>query len=169
MLEEFGNVIAPGGSGIVIASQSGHRLGPLTHEQDAALAATPAEELLALPMLQPWQVNDSLCAYQLAKRANTLRVMAKAVRRGKRGARLNAISPGIIITPLARDELAGPRGAGYRRKIELSPVGHAGTPDEVAALGELLMGPNGTFISGNGYLMDGGVTASYFFGELAPR
>ena len=169
VLEEFGKVIAAGGSGIVIASQSGHRLGPLTAEHAAALATTPADELLSLPVLQPGQVTDSLHAYQLAKRANTLRVMAEAVRWGRRGARLNAISPGIIITPLARDELTGPLGAGYRRMIELAPVGRAGTPDEVAALGELLMGPNGAFISGSDFLMDGGVTASYFFGELAPR
>jgi NAD(P)-dependent dehydrogenase (short-subunit alcohol dehydrogenase family) len=107
----------------VIASQSGHRLGALGAAQDRALATTPAEELLALPMLQPDQVADSLHAYQLAKRGNALRVMAEAVRWGKRGARVNTISPGIIFTPLARDELTGPRGAGYRRMLELSPVG----------------------------------------------
>lgn len=169
VLEEFGNVIAPGGSGTVIASQSGHRLGALTAQQDAALATTPADELLALPMLQPDQVTDSLHAYQLAKRGNSLRVMAEAVRWGKRGARVNTISPGIIITPLARDELTGPRGEGYRRMIELSPAGRAGTPDEVGTVGALLMGPDGAFITGSDFLMDGGVTASYFFGELAPK
>ena len=121
VLEEFGNVIAPGGAGVVIASQSGHRLGALTAEQDAALATTPADELLALPMLQPDQVRDSLHAYQLSKRGNALRVMAEAVRWGKRGARVNTISPGIIFTPLAKDELTGPRGEGYRRMIELCP------------------------------------------------
>ena len=169
VLEEFGNVIAPGGSAVVIASQSGHRLGALTAEQDAALATTPADELRALPMLQPDQVTDSLHAYQLAKRGNSLRVMAEAVRWGKRGARVNTISPGIIITPLARDELTGPRGEGYRRMIELCPAGRAGTPDEVGTVGALLMGPDGAFITGSDFLMDGGVTASYFFGELAPR
>ena len=129
VLEEFGNVIAPGGSGVVIASQSGHRLPPLTVEQNRALATTPVEELLGLPFLQPDQVTDSLHAYQLAKRGNSLRVMAEAVRWGKRGARINTISPGIIITPLARDELTGPRGEGYRRMIESSAAGprrHAG-------------------------------------------
>jgi NAD(P)-dependent dehydrogenase (short-subunit alcohol dehydrogenase family) len=169
VLEEFGTIIAPGGSAVVIASQSGHRLGALTAEQDAALATTPADELRALPMLRPDQVTDSLHAYQLAKRGNSLRVMAEAVRWGKRGARVNTISPGIIITPLARDELTGPRGAGYRRMIELCPAGRAGTPDEVGAVGALLMGPDGAFITGSDFLMDGGVTASYFFGELAPR
>jgi NAD(P)-dependent dehydrogenase (short-subunit alcohol dehydrogenase family) len=169
VLEEFGGIIAAGGSGVVIASQSGHRLGALTAEQDAALAMTPADELLSLPMLQPDQVTDTLHAYQLAKRGNSLRVMAEAVRWGRRGARVNTISPGIIITPLARDELTGPRGEGYRRMIELSPARRAGTPDEVGTVGALLMGPDGAFITGSDFLLDGGVTASYFFGELAPK
>ena len=169
VLEEFGNIIAPGGSGVVIASQSGHRLGALTAQQDAALATTPANELLALPMLQPDQISDSLHAYQLAKRGNSLRVMAEAIRWGKRGARVNTISPGIIITPLARDELTGPRGEGCRRMIGLCPAGRAGTPDEVGTVGALLMGPDGAFITGSDFLMDGGVTASYFFGDLAPN
>ena len=169
VLEEFGNVIAQGGSGVVIASQSGHRLPALTPEQDKALATTPADELLTLPMFQPDQVTDPLYAYQLAKRGNSLRVMAEAVRWGKRGARVNTISPGIIVTPLAKDELSGPRGAGYRRMIELSAVGRAGTPDEVGSIGALLMGPDGAFITGSDFLMDGGVTAAYWYGELAPK
>ncbi len=169
VLEEFGNVVAAGGSCVVIASQSGHRLGPLTAEQDAALARTPADELLALPMLQPDQVTDTLHAYQLAKRGNSLRVMGEAVRWDKRGARANTISPGIIMTPLARDELNGPRGEGYRQMIERSPAGRAGTPDEVGTVGALLMGPDGAFITGSDILMDGGVTASYFFGELSTK
>lgn len=169
VLEEFGSVIASGGAGVVIASQSGHRLGALTAEEDQALATTPAEELLALPMLQPDQVRDSLHAYQLSKRGNSLRVMAEALRWGKRGARVNTISPGIIITPLAKDELSGPRGEGYRRMIELCPVGRAGTPDEVGTVGALLMGAEGAFITGSDFLMDGGVTAAYRFGELAPE
>jgi NAD(P)-dependent dehydrogenase (short-subunit alcohol dehydrogenase family) len=167
VLEEFGNVIASGGAGVVIASQSGHRLPALTAEEDAALATTPADDLLKLPMLQPARVSDTLHAYQLAKRGNSLRVMAEAVRWAKRGGRVNTISPGIIITPLARDELTGPRGEGYRRMLELSPVGRAGTPDEVGAVGALLMGRDGGFITGSDFLMDGGVTASYFYGELA--
>ncbi|MGV8059775.1 MAG: SDR family oxidoreductase [Smithellaceae bacterium] len=167
VLEEFGNIIARGGSGVVIASQSGHRLGALTNEQNKLLATTPADQLLSLPMLQLDQVKDSLHAYQLSKRGNALRVMAEAVRWGKRGARINTISPGIIITPLAKDELTGPRGEGYRRMIELCPMGRAGTPDEVANVAALLMGPEGTFITGSDFLMDGGVTSSYFFGELA--
>jgi NAD(P)-dependent dehydrogenase (short-subunit alcohol dehydrogenase family) len=145
VLETFGNVIARGGSGVVIASQSGHRLPALTAEQNAALATTPADQLLALPMLQADQVRDSLHAYQISKRGNSLRVMAEAVRWGKRGARVNTISPGIIFTALARDELSGPRGEGYRRMIDISAAGRGGTPDEVGTVGALLMGPDGVF------------------------
>ena len=169
VLEEFGSIIASGGAGVVIASQSGHRLPPLSVEQNMALATTPVEELLKLPMLQPGQVKDSLHAYQLSKRGNSLRVMAEAIRWGKRRARVNTISPGIIITPLANDELKGPRGAGYRRMIEVSAAGRAGTPDEVGTVGALLMGSEGAFITGSDFLMDGGVTAAYWFGELAPK
>jgi NAD(P)-dependent dehydrogenase (short-subunit alcohol dehydrogenase family) len=169
VLEEFGNVIAKGGSCVVIASQSGHRLRTLTTEENSALATTPTDELLALPMLQLDQIKDPLHAYQLSKRANSLRVMAEAVRWGKRGARVNTISPGIIFTPLAKDELTGPRGEGYRRMIELCPVGRGGTPDEVGTLAALLMGRDGSFITGSDFLMDGGVTASYWYGELAPK
>ncbi|SFA69451.1 Enoyl-(Acyl carrier protein) reductase [Collimonas sp. OK607] len=168
VLEEFGNVITQGGAGVVIASQSGHRLAALSPEQNKALAITPADELLALPMLQPDKVTDPLLAYQISKRGNSLRVMAEAVRWGKRGARVNTISPGIIITPLANDELSGPRGAGYRRMIDLCPSGRAGTPDEVGNVGALLMGQDGAFITGSDFLMDGGVTAAYWYGDLAP-
>src|SRR3954469_12875985 len=168
VLEEFGNVIAHGGAGVVIASQSGHRLPPLTIEQNKALAMTPVGELLHLPFLQPDKVTDSLHAYQLAKRGNSLRVMAEAVRWGKRSARINTISPGIVMTPLAKDELTGPRGEGYRRMIEGPAAGRAGTPDEVGTVGALLMGPDGGVITGSDILMDGGVTAAYWYGELAP-
>jgi NAD(P)-dependent dehydrogenase (short-subunit alcohol dehydrogenase family) len=154
---------------VVIASQSGHRLPPLSVDQNKALATTPVEDLLGLPFLAPDKVTDSLNAYQIAKRGNSLRVMAEAVRWGKRGARINTISPGIIITPLANDELTGPRRAGYRRMIEISPAGRAGTPDEVGNVGALLMGPDGGFITGSDFLMDGGVTAAYWYGDLAPE
>jgi NAD(P)-dependent dehydrogenase (short-subunit alcohol dehydrogenase family) len=168
VLEEFGNAVTQGGAGVVIASQSGHRLLPLSVEQNEALATTPVGELLGLDFLQSDQVTDSLHAYQLAKRGNSLRVMAEAVRWGRRGARVNTISPGIIITPLAKDELTGPRGEGYRRMIQVSAAGRPGTPDEVGNVGALLMGPEGGFITGSDILMDGGVTAAYWYGELAP-
>jgi len=169
VLDEFGKVIERGGSGVVIASQSGHRLPPLSVEQNKALATTPVEELLSLPLLQPDRVTDTLHAYQLSKRGNSLRVMAEAVRWGKRGARINTISPGIIMTPLAKDELTGPRGEGYRRMIAVSVAGRAGTPDEVGTVAALLMGPDGGFITGSDFLMDGGVTAAYWYGNLAPQ
>jgi NAD(P)-dependent dehydrogenase (short-subunit alcohol dehydrogenase family) len=168
ILDEFGAIIAAGGSGVVIASQSGHRLPALTPEEDRLLATTPAEDLLSLPMLQPDRVSDPLHAYQMAKRGNALRVKAEAVRWSRRGARINTISPGIVMTPLARDELAGPRGEGYRRMIELCPAGRAATPDEIGTLGALLMSRDGGFITGSDFLIDGGVTASYFYGDLAP-
>jgi len=169
VLELFGNVVTAGGSAVVIASQSGHRLPALTAQENKALATTPTEELLALPFLQPSNIKDSLHAYQLSKRGNSLRVMAEAVRWGKRGARVNTISPGIIITPLANDELKGPRGPGYRNMIEKCAVGRAGTPDEVGDIGAMLMGPEGAFITGSDFLMDGGVTAAYWYGDLAPK
>lgn len=169
LLEEFGQVIAEGGTGVTISSQSGHRLGSLSEEESELLAITPTEELLDLPMLQPGNVKDTLHAYQLSKRCNVLRVMSEAVKWGKKGARINSISPGIIITPLANDELTGPRGAGYRRMIEKSPVGRAGTADEVATVAELLMTDRGSFITGSDILMDAGVTASYWYGDLSPK
>lgn len=164
VLDAFGDVIEQGGSGVVISSQSGHRLPALTIEEDRLLATTPIDELLALPLLKLDNVKDSLHAYQLSKRGNSLRVKSEAVRWGKHGARINAISPGIIITPLAKDELAGPRGDGYRKMINSSPVGRPGTPDEVGVIGALLMGQDGAFITGSDILMDGGVTANYFYG-----
>lgn len=169
VLEEFGNLIAKDGSAVVIASQSGHRLPALTAEEDTLLATTPTDELLALPLLASDKVTDSLHAYQLAKRGNALRVKAEAVRWAKRGARVNTISPGIIMTPLAKDELTGPRGEGYRNMLSKSPAGRAGTPDEVANVAALLMGADGAFITGSDFLMDGGVTSSWFYGELAPE
>ncbi len=167
LLDRFGAVMAPGGSGVVISSQSGHRLGSLPDAHTRALAVTPVDELLDLPFLQPGAVKDTLHAYQLSKRGNVLRVAAEAVRWGRRGARINSISPGIIITPLANDELNGPRGEGYRRMIESSVAGRAGTPDEVATLGALLMSPDGAFITGSDFLIDGGATATFWFGDAA--
>ena len=166
VLEAFGNVIEQGGACVVISSQSGHRLPALTIEEDKALATTAVEELLSLPLVNLNNVKDSLHAYQLSKRGNSLRVRAEAVRWGKRGARINAISPGIIITPLAQDELNGPRGESYRKMISASAAGRAGKPDEVGELAALLMGEAGAFITGSDILMDGGVTAAYFYGSL---
>ena len=164
LLEEFGKIIAEEGSGIIISSQSGHRLGSLSEEENFKLATSPTEELLNLPFIKA--IDDTLKAYQYSKRCNGLRVMYEATAWGKRGATINSISPGIIITPLANDELHGPRKDGYLKMIEASPAGRAGTPDEVAALAEFLMSEQGRFISGADFLIDGGTTASYWFGDL---
>lgn len=164
LLEEFGKVVAQGGSGIVISSQSGHRLPALPQEQNDALAMSLPEDLLKLNFVSG--ITDTLKAYQYSKRCNVLRVAYEATRWGRRGATVNSISPGIIITPLANDELHGPRREGYQKMIQSSPVGRAGTPDEVGDLAEFLMSSRGRFISGSDFLMDGGTTASYWYGDL---
>lgn len=127
LLEEVGKVIAPGGAGVTISSQSGHRMKQLTPEEDMQLACTPAEELLQLPLLQPENIRDTLHAYQLAKHCNEKRVMAESVKWGSRGARINSISPGIIVTPLAIDEFNGPRGEFYKNMFAQCPAGRPGT------------------------------------------
>lgn len=164
LLDEFGKVIASGGSGVVVSSQSGHRLPALPHEQNEALATTPTDKLLELLFLK--EINDTLKAYQYSKRCNVLRVMYEATRWGRRGATINSISPGIIITPLANDELHGPRKEGYLKMIEGMPARRAGTPDEVGDLAEFLMSSRGRFITGADFLIDGGCTASYWYGDL---
>lgn len=169
LLEEVGKVIADGGTGVTISSQSGHRMPALTPEQDRLLAMTPTEELLSLPMLQPENIENTLHAYQMAKRCNVKRVMAEAVKWGERGARINSISPGIIVTPLALDEFNGPRGDFYKNMFAKCPAGRPGTADEVANVAELLMRPQGAFITGADFLIDGGATASYFYGPLQPE
>jgi NAD(P)-dependent dehydrogenase (short-subunit alcohol dehydrogenase family) len=168
MMEEVGKVIAPGGSGVMISSQSGWRMPALTAQEDELLATTPTEELLSLDILKPENIRDTLHAYQLAKRCNEKRVMAQAVEWGKRGARLNDIAPGIIVTPLAIDEFNGPRGDFYKNMFANCPAGRPGTADEVANVAELLMSDKGAFITGATILMDGGATASYFYGSLKP-
>lgn len=169
LLEEVGKIIKHGGVGVTISSQSGHRMPSLTPEQDALLALTPTEELLSLDMLQEENIHDTLHAYQMAKRCNVKRVMAEAVKWGERGARINSISPGIIVTPLALDEFNGPRGDFYKNMFAKCPAGRPGTADEVANVAELLMSGKGAFITGADFLMDGGTTASYFYGPLKPE
>jgi NAD(P)-dependent dehydrogenase (short-subunit alcohol dehydrogenase family) len=169
MMEEVGKVIAEGGSGIMISSQSGFRMPALTAEEDEQLATTPTEELLSLDILQPENIKDTLHAYQIAKRCNEKRVMAQSVEWGKRGARLNDIAPGIIVTPLAIDEFNGPRGDFYKNMFANCPAGRPGTADEVANVAELLMSERGAFITGSTILIDGGATASYYYGPLKPK
>ena len=169
LLEEVGKVIGCGGVGVTISSQSGHRMPALTPEEDELLATTPTDALLALDMLQPDRIRDTLHAYQMAKRCNVKRVMAEAVKWGERGARVNSISPGIIVTPLAIDEFNGPRGEFYKNMFAKCPAGRPGTADEVANVAELLMSGRGAFITGSDFLIDGGATAAYFYGELKPE
>ena len=169
LLEEVGKVIKEGGVGVTISSQSGHRMPALTVGEDELLATTPTEELLSLDMLQPQNIRDTLHAYQMAKRCNVKRVMAEAVKWGERGARINSISPGIVVTPLALDEFNGPRGDFYKNMFAKCPAGRPGTADEIANVAELLMCDKGAFITGSDFLIDGGSTASYFYGALKPE
>lgn len=169
LLEEVGNVIKKGGVGVTISSQSGWRMPALTAKEDELLATTPTEELLNLPLLQPENIRDTLHAYQMAKRCNEKRVMAQSVEWGKRGARLNDIAPGIVVTPLALDEFNGPRGDFYKNMFAKCPAGRPGTADEIANVAELLMSDKGAFITGSTFLIDGGATASYYYGPLKPE
>ncbi|RHS95681.1 SDR family oxidoreductase [Erysipelatoclostridium sp. AM42-17] len=169
LLEEVGKVIKEGGVGVTISSQSGHRMKQLTSQEDELLATTPTEELLNLDMLQVENIHDTLHAYQLAKRCNEKRVMFESVRWGQKGARINSISPGIIVTPLAVDEFNGPRGDFYKNMFAKCPAGRPGTADEVANVAELIMSDKGAFITGSDFLIDGGATASYFYGPLKPE
>lgn len=169
LLEEVGKVIADGGVGVTISSQSGKRMPQLTAEEDRLLACTPTEELLELELLQPKNIENTLHAYQMAKRCNEKRVMAEAVKWAERGARINSISPGIIVTPLAIDEFNGPRGDFYKNMFAKCPAGRPGTADEVANVAELLMSDKGAFITGTDFMCDGGATASYYYGPLNPK
>ena len=169
LLEEVGKVIAKGGCGVTLSSQSGWRMPQLTAEQDYQLAMTPTEELLDLDILKPENIRDTLHAYQMAKRCNEKRVMAECVKWGERGARLNDIAPGIIVTPLAIDEFNGPRGDFYKNMFAKCPAGRPGTADEVANVAELLMSDKGAFITGSTFLIDGGATSSFFYGPLRPE
>lgn len=169
LLEEVGKVIVDGGVGVTISSQSGKRMPQLTAEEDRLLACTPTEELLKLELLQPKNIENTLHAYQMAKRCNEKRVMAEAVKWAERGARINSISPGIIVTPLAIDEFNGPRGDFYKNMFAKCPAGRPGTADEVANVAELLMSDKGAFITGTDFMCDGGATASYYYGPLNPK
>lgn len=169
LLEEVGKVIAKGGCGVTVSSQSGWRMPQLTAEEDRLLATAPTEELLDLEMLKPENIRDTLHAYQMAKRCNEKRVMAECVKWGERGARLNDIAPGIIVTPLAIDEFNGPRGDFYKNMFAKCPAGRPDTADEVANVAEFLMSENGAFITGSTFLIDGGATSSYYYGPLQPE
>ncbi len=169
LLEEVGKVIEPGGVGVTISSQSGFRMKQLTPKEDEQLACTPTEELLNLDLLKVENIQDTLHAYQLAKRCNEKRVMAQSVKWGEKGARINAIAPGIVVTLLAIDEFNGPRGDFYKNMFASCPAGRPATADEIANVAELLMSDKGAFITGSTFLIDGGATASYYYGPLQPK
>ena len=169
LLEEVGKVIAKGRVGVTISSQSGRRMPQLTQEEDFLLATTPTEDLLNLEILNEKNIKDTLHAYQMAKRCNEKRVMAEAVKWGERGARINDIAPGIIVTPLAIDEFNGLQGDFYKNMFAKCPASRPGTADEVANVAELLMSDKGAFITGSTFLIDGGATSSYYYGPLKPE
>ena len=169
LLEEVGKVIKEGGCGVTISSQSGHRMPALSPVVDEQLACTVTDDLLDIEALQPENIKDTLHAYQMAKRCNEKRVMAQAIKWGQRGARINSISPGIVVTPLAVDEFNGPRGDFYKNMFANCPAQRPGTADEIANVAELLLSDKGAFITGSDFLIDGGATAAYFYGPLKPK
>lgn len=166
VFDEFGQVIAPGGSGLIISSMAGHMIPALPPEQDQALLHTPTEELLTLPFLLADVIPNTVVAYMIAKRANHLRVQASAISWGKRGARVNSISPGIIVTPLAQHELNSEIGGMYRAMVDASPAKRMAPPEEIAIAASFLLGPDAAFITGSDLLIDGGVIAAMKTGTL---
>jgi NAD(P)-dependent dehydrogenase (short-subunit alcohol dehydrogenase family) len=165
VLDAFGEVIAPGGAGVMIASMAGHMFPPLTSEQEKALAHNPPGELLHLDFIS--KITDPNIAYPIAKQANHIRVRAASAHWGRRGARVNSISPGVISTPMGQQELASPVGEGMRAMIAMSATGRIGTPDDIAAATAFLLGPNASFITGTDLLVDGGVIAAIKAGSPA--
>jgi NAD(P)-dependent dehydrogenase (short-subunit alcohol dehydrogenase family) len=161
VLDAFAPVIARGGAGVVIASTAGHLVPQAPPDQRRALATTPAFDLLQLPFLAPGAVRDSAMAYGLAKQANILRVRAAAGLWGRRGARVNSISPGVVLTPMGHEELAGPWSRGMRALIEASAAGRAGTPEDVADVAAFLLGPAARFVTGTDLVVDGGQVAAF--------
>ncbi len=164
-LDAFGEVMTRDGAGVLISSQTGYMLPqPLTNEEEYALTMTPADELAQLPMLQADKIVNSGIAYIMAKRANQLRVRKAAIDWGKRGARINTISPGVIVTPLAYDEFRA-AGEGYQKMIEASAMHRVGNPAEIANAAQFLLSDQASFITGTDLLVDGGTIAAIKTGE----
>jgi NAD(P)-dependent dehydrogenase (short-subunit alcohol dehydrogenase family) len=165
-LDEFGKVIEPGGAGVIISSMAAHFYPPMDPGVELQLATAPADELLNVEACSP-EVIASQQAYPFAKRANQLRVAAAAGTWGRRGARINSISPGIISTAMGRQELDGDSGQLMRAMVDSSAVSRVGTPDDIAAAAEFLLSPAASFITGIDLLVDGGVVAAVRTGGLA--
>ena len=166
-LEEFGKVVAPGGAGVVIASMAGTMTaGQLPAEMEAALAMTPADALLSLPFLAPQAIPNPGAAYGIAKRANQVRVQSASLAWAERGARVNSISPGVIATPMGRQELAGPSGDYMRMMVTGSGTKRLGTPADIANAVAFLLSPDSSFITGTDLLVDGGVVAAIRSGAI---
>ncbi|MDT5009493.1 MAG: hypothetical protein QOH57_1110 [Mycobacterium sp.] len=167
VLETFGDVVGPGAAGVVIASMAGHMMGDWPADQQKELATAPSEQLLKLPFLQPDRVSSPGYAYAVAKYANRLRVMAESVRWGRRGARVNSISPGIISTPMGQQELASENGTVMRAMVESSGTARLGTPSDIANAVAFLLGPESSFVTGTDILVDGGVVAAVRSGAIS--
>lgn len=158
-IELFGKVIAPGGAGLIISSQTGYMM-DFDPKLENLLARTPASELGELEFVKKDAAANPGIAYIASKRCNHLRVQAAAATSWAQArARINSISPGIILTPLAYDELAA-AGEGYQRMIHASPAQRVGTPEEIASAAAFLLSEQASFITGTDLLIDGGVIAS---------
>jgi len=157
-LDEFGRVIEPGGAGVVIASMAAHMYPALDPDVQRQLAETPTDQLLSLDACSA--ITDSRQAYPFAKRANQIRVAAAASAWGLRGARINCISPGVISTAMGRLELSGESGGLMQAMVDNAGMRRIGTPDDIAAAAEFLLGPAAGFITGVDLLVDGGVMAA---------
>ncbi|BBX46456.1 SDR family oxidoreductase [Mycobacterium cookii] len=163
-IDEFGKVIEPGGAGVVIASMAGHMQPTLDPAVQQQLATVPPEDLLGLDACAG--ITSSQAAYPFAKRANQIRVAAAAAAWGERGARINSISPGIISTAMGRLELGGQSGAMMRAMVDNSGLRRLGTPEDIAAATEFLLGPSAAFVTGTDLLVDGGVVGAIQTGTI---
>lgn len=168
VLEAFAPVVEPGGAAVVIASMAGHLAPPVDPEDERRLARAPARDLLGLACVRAFATGDSGLAYAFAKQANLVRVRVASVAWGRRGARVNSISPGVISTPMGEAELSGPVGEMMRGMIAASGTGRVGTPDDIAAAVAFLVGPQASFVTGTDLLVDGGVVGALRSGPSSP-
>ncbi len=158
-LDAFGKVMAKGGAGLVISSQTGYMY-PIPYVAEQEILNTPTEKLMDVPFIRDVAMQNSGLAYMIAKRVNHLQAQKAAATTWKeRRARINTISPGVIVTPLAYDEFAA-AGEGYQQMIDASAAERTGTSDEIAEAGAFLLGEHAGFITGTDLLIDGGVIAA---------